>query len=327
MCICIAEKRPGDATCCVLGADLTMHSGMKLGLILPACSSPCRGDLRRTFASIYSQAAIHSGGNRRVSPQPVQDVLTQDPLELLQCAQSCHAVPLRIQQSIQTGESRANELLCRLRGAENRIIDVELGRYDDIIAGSFEQISMRLGQYLDWLESAESSGGKVSGRQLYLAQWRASDDVRPFHFLMRSSVQNSDILNAQIPDLASVVRPPSLLAALLKSDDTSVDLYQSSFFIGPAGAVRCLPSSFRALFVDRIRSGYPSPLRPLFQLVPSFRLFRTNPLCKTRLPPSPQCERIRNAGPRAPRATEHVLDRPLAQPFTGCGQLRCHPGT
>lgn len=71
----------------------------------------------------------------------------------------------------------ANELLSRLRDAEDRIIEVEMGCYDEVVAGSFEKISMRLGHYLDWLESDESIGGKVSGRQLYLAQWRASDDV------------------------------------------------------------------------------------------------------------------------------------------------------
>lgn len=151
-----------------------MHSSVKLSLAMSACSRLRRGDLRRTSSS---PTATHLGENRRVSPQPVQDISTQDSLEFLQYAQSSHAVPLRIRHSVQTGKSKANELLCRLRSAEDRIIEVELGRYDDVVAGSFEQISMRLGHYLDWLESDESSGGKVGGRQLYLAQWRAGDDV------------------------------------------------------------------------------------------------------------------------------------------------------
>ncbi|KZT71073.1 Clavaminate synthase-like protein [Daedalea quercina L-15889] len=75
---------------------------------------------------------------------------------------------------------------------------------------------MLLGQYLDWIESEQLSGSKVAGRQLYLAQWRASDDI---------------------PALAELVQPPPLLAPLLRNDPVTVDLYQTSFFIGPAGAV------------------------------------------------------------------------------------------
>ncbi|CDO75853.1 hypothetical protein BN946_scf184833.g4 [Trametes cinnabarina] len=50
--------------------------------------------------------------------------------------------------------------------------------------------------------------------QLYLAQWRARDEV---------------------PGLEELVKPPPVLTPLL--ENSAVDLYQTSFFVGPSAAV------------------------------------------------------------------------------------------
>ena len=65
-----------------------------------------------------------------------------------------------------------------LRQGEDRLVEIELGRYDEAIQGKFDQVPMRLGQYLDWLDSPDRSNGLIGDRQVYLAQWRAHDEVR-----------------------------------------------------------------------------------------------------------------------------------------------------
>ncbi|KAH9837958.1 Clavaminate synthase-like protein [Rhodofomes roseus] len=181
-------------------------------------STTGRHVFRRRIASQHTDAADVTLKEHCVQAAPVPP-LTIDidsPQEFLRHATSSDSIPLHIHRPSSTGKSRAHELLRRLREAEDRIIDVELGRYDDATAGSFEHISLPLGQYLNWIESDQSNGGKVAGRQLYLAQWRASDDI---------------------PALAQLIQPPPLLAPLLKDVPVKADLYQTSFFIGPAGAV------------------------------------------------------------------------------------------
>ncbi|KAF9811505.1 hypothetical protein IEO21_06556 [Rhodonia placenta] len=130
---------------------------------------------------------------------------------------SAQSIPLRFTR---TGNDaarepvRARELVSALRKGEDRLVDIELGRYDNAAPGAFERVPMRLGQYLDWLEDDTRSGGTIGGQQLYLAQWRGKDEIL---------------------EIADVVRPPSLLSPLLSSG--AVDLYQSSFFVGPNNAV------------------------------------------------------------------------------------------
>ncbi|OSD08062.1 Clavaminate synthase-like protein, partial [Trametes coccinea BRFM310] len=109
------------------------------------------------------------------------------------------------------GGSPRDALLRTLRGAGERLVEVEVGRYDR--PAGFERVQVLLGVYLEWLTRSEGEreGEKV---QLYLAQWRARDEI---------------------PGLEQLVKPPPLLAPLLESG--AVDLYQTSFFIGPSTAV------------------------------------------------------------------------------------------
>ena len=76
-------------------------------------------------------------------------------------------------------QARAVELMNALRQGEDNLIEVELGRYDH--PGAFDRVTMRLGQYLDWLDVLSSPDGagrnKIDGRQVYLAQWRGADEV------------------------------------------------------------------------------------------------------------------------------------------------------
>ncbi|KIP09374.1 hypothetical protein PHLGIDRAFT_126381 [Phlebiopsis gigantea 11061_1 CR5-6] len=100
--------------------------------------------------------------------------------------------------------------MAALRNQEERIVEVELGTYDDIRSSNFDKIAMPLGRYLDWLE--ETAEGTVGGRQLYLAQWVGREQV--------------DAVGAEVP---------RALQPLL--EDGRVDLYLEATFLGPTGAV------------------------------------------------------------------------------------------
>ena len=65
--------------------------------------------------------------------------------------------------------------MAALRNQGERVVEVELGTYDDIRSSNFDKIAMPLGRYLDWLE--ETAEGTVGGRQLYLAQWVGREQV------------------------------------------------------------------------------------------------------------------------------------------------------
>lgn len=86
----------------------------------------------------------------------------------------------------------SRELIDTLRYGEDRLVEIELGRYDHAEQRAFDRISMRLGQYLDWLDHAERSDGSIDGKQVYLAQWRGRDDVsnssvsRQLNYILRS---------------------------------------------------------------------------------------------------------------------------------------------
>ncbi|KAI0826571.1 hypothetical protein BC628DRAFT_1319774 [Trametes gibbosa] len=116
------------------------------------------------------------------------------------------------------GGGRAETLLRTLRAAKDRLVEVEVGRYDKVGGGG--RMEVPLGVYLDWLSGDQDAGGSgeegnADGRmQLYLAQWRARDEI---------------------PGLEDEVKAPSLLAPLLESQ--AVDLYQTSFFVGPSDTV------------------------------------------------------------------------------------------
>ncbi|THH31665.1 hypothetical protein EUX98_g2560 [Antrodiella citrinella] len=113
---------------------------------------------------------------------------------------------------------RAAALMAALRHGADRLVEVELGRYDDPSSAGFDRVTMSLGQYLDWLGLLSSPGNagrnQIDEKQVYLAQWRGADEVQ---------------------SVLGVVKPPPALWSLMNKDN--VDLYQTSFFIGPHEAV------------------------------------------------------------------------------------------
>ena len=61
----------------------------------------------------------------------------------------------------------------------------------------------------------------------------------------------------QVPGLQDVVKPPELLAPLLKQE--KADLYQSAFFVGPVGVVStCFSMSFQRSTSGRLDTVRPS---------------------------------------------------------------------
>lgn len=64
-----------------------------------------------------------------------------------------------------------------------RRVEVEVGRYDKVESGVvFDRAEVMLESYLNWLENAPKGNG--DDQQVYLAQWRALDQVR-FSFNMK----------------------------------------------------------------------------------------------------------------------------------------------
>ncbi|KAI0794804.1 hypothetical protein C8Q75DRAFT_712368 [Abortiporus biennis] len=110
--------------------------------------------------------------------------------------------------------SRSQELLGALRSQPNNPVVIELGRYNDPRAGQFDQVEMPLKNYIDWLDDPSRTDGTIFDKQVYLAQWRAADEI------------------SAVKDLIQV---PSDLEPLLSGN--IADLYQTSFFIGPTGSV------------------------------------------------------------------------------------------
>ncbi|KAK7689367.1 hypothetical protein QCA50_007158 [Cerrena zonata] len=127
------------------------------------------------------------------------------------------AVPLLFRSPSPAKEqlSRAKQLTDVLKQSGDTLVEVEHGRYDQAATGSFDRVEMPLGYYVNWLESNESDGGLVGGKQLYLAQWRPGE------------VSN----NA----LKRLIRKPTVLSAL--DQECTIDSYGNNFFIGPTGAV------------------------------------------------------------------------------------------
>ncbi|KAI9063597.1 hypothetical protein FKP32DRAFT_1592285 [Trametes sanguinea] len=78
-----------------------------------------------------------------------------------------------------TRPSRSERLLATLRAAGERLVEVEVGRYDR--PAGFERVQVPLGVYVEWLTrscgGSEGGGRAEESVQLYLAQWRARDEV------------------------------------------------------------------------------------------------------------------------------------------------------
>lgn len=86
--------------------------------------------------------------------------------------------PFRLHKSSnQHPSSYVRDLISLFQKEQDRIVELEVGNYDD---SGFTTVCMRLGQYLHWLEDTVGGNGKVGGNQVYLAQWRADQEVSHF---------------------------------------------------------------------------------------------------------------------------------------------------
>jgi len=147
--------------------------------------------VRRLLSTVPETAA-----SRVIPTQPVcspPDELKNNPEAFRDFVSSGSSVPLHFKHVPSQHDSRAETLIRALRKGEDRLVDIEVGRYG---IGQFDHVPMRLGQYLDWLESDERTNGTVGGHQLYLAQWRGNDEVRTRYystitFLLNTSVKYS----------------------------------------------------------------------------------------------------------------------------------------
>ncbi|KAH9919967.1 Clavaminate synthase-like protein [Epithele typhae] len=178
--------------------------------------------LRRTYAI---SAAPPSQGERFIplkttSIQHAPSEVKTSPTAFLEHVRSPTSGPLLFKGGIgdeglprSSENSRADTLLKALRADGDRRVEVEVGRYDRPESGSAGgRFEVPLGVYLDWMTSAAPAEKEQA--QLYLAQWRACEEV---------------------PGLSEMVRRPGVLAALLGQG--SVDLYQESFFVGRGATV------------------------------------------------------------------------------------------
>ena len=132
---------------------------------------------RWKLRSQLTQQVRHASSSFK--PKPVKKIyyedLTADSL-LRQCLQSEIQEPLHIvRRQVDAATSiRLMELLQSDPDAQRCIVELEVGRYDQDV----EKVNLPLIQYLDWLQDSPSHGGKMNGKQVYLAQWRGIDDVR-----------------------------------------------------------------------------------------------------------------------------------------------------
>ncbi|EMD36308.1 hypothetical protein CERSUDRAFT_95643 [Gelatoporia subvermispora B] len=172
-----------------------------------------------TQSSINSGYALRAKPILRVTPASLSklDFSARAEPFVVSCTPIGNGTPELSRTSIpnQAASMRGLELLQALRSASDRLIELELGRYDVRGPGAFDRIEIPLGHYVEWLERSKS--GCIEGKQVYLAQWRGADEI---------------------PELRRLVRPPHVLEKLIEAGE--VDLYQTSFFIGPAGAVSVL---------------------------------------------------------------------------------------
>ena len=90
--------------------------------------------------------------------------------------------------------SKADIFLRALRVAGDRLVEVEAGRYDRASARihTDQRFEVPLSVYLDWLTGEDGPTYPGAGSlQLYLAQWRARDDVRVLSLAMKCSLDEA----------------------------------------------------------------------------------------------------------------------------------------
>ena len=106
--------------------------------------------------------------------------LASSPAAFLEYLRSPAAGPLIFRAPLSENGHAAGELLRVLRAAgSDRLVEVEVGRYDRT-AGGLNRVEIPLSMYLEWLTAERmlhTAGDDSEGIQLYLAQWRARDEV------------------------------------------------------------------------------------------------------------------------------------------------------
>lgn len=148
-----------------------------------SCQARHFAPLSRPFSSIINAAAVPNISADEVSPEKFKSLIVAE--------EPSQPFRYKCQQSTEKG-LRAAQLMHALREEENRLVEVEVGTYDD---REFATVSMRLGQYLDWLEEGN---GTVGGSQLYLAQWRAEQDVGARSVCLSSANSSLDTRDPEI---------------------------------------------------------------------------------------------------------------------------------
>lgn len=64
------------------------------------------------------------------------------------------------------------DVLLKDHQAAKCVVELEVGRYDQDV----EKVQLPLVAYLEWLKDGRE-GGKMNGKQVYLAQWRGLEEV------------------------------------------------------------------------------------------------------------------------------------------------------
>lgn len=98
-----------------------------------------------------------------MSPSRLNDLLHASPARPYHIVPSTSKPPLDIVETILKDPA-----------SERCIVELEVGRYDQ---EGFEKVQLPLTAYLSWMRDG-TEGGRMNGKQVYLAQWRGLEDVR-----------------------------------------------------------------------------------------------------------------------------------------------------
>lgn len=155
----------------------TQHHGASLSRRCLRVSTDSR-DTDSSLLNIHTRPVPDAPLALATSPQAFLEYIRSPDAEpfLLRAPKSSHKDGDLSQADAREGsESRAETLLRTLRTAGDRLVEVEVGRYDKVLDGG-GRIEVPLRVYLDWLGGEQKSNGGER-MQLYLAQWRARDEV------------------------------------------------------------------------------------------------------------------------------------------------------
>ena len=137
---------------------------------------------RRTRAGKFETALRSRSASTATAsgfrPQPVQQLCLDDVTPstfLSDCLHAANPRPLHLlpRQASAHGKRDLIDRILEEPESERCIVEIEVGRYDRDV----EKIQLPLSYYLRWLKEG-GEGGQMSGKQVYLAQWRGLEDVR-----------------------------------------------------------------------------------------------------------------------------------------------------